>query len=216
MKTTTEKAPKNSWEAFWKDKPGRPDAKPEMSTGMPEELTPNQLAERAASQEALKALDGGDATIKIDNGWRLLAKHVMPYRGPKEIDERDVMPPELARSWAAGWKAGCYDLDVDCPEGTPEEQRLWMAGLADGTKALMQFEKDEATRRGTNVRKAAEVTDLAEMEAIWKAHKKNGGKLSYEGIENEKSFALKWANGMTSYRIIKKYERILRNMKIAA
>lgn len=54
-------------------------------------------------------------------------------------------------------------------------------------------------------RVSSEVTDLTEMERIWKAYKKNGGTMSFEEIENDKSFGLKWANGMTAYRIIKKY-----------
>jgi hypothetical protein len=41
------------------------------------------------------------------------------------------------------------------------------------------------------------------MEAIWKAHKSNGGGMSYEAIE--KAFDLRPSNGMTAYRLVKKY-----------
>lgn len=208
----TKTLPTNCFEAWQRANP----VKPELSSGTPEELTPNQIAERAASAALLKTI-GGDEDIKRDNGWRLLAQHVGGFRKKGEVDEREFMSPEHVQRWSEGWKAGCYDEDVDCPDCSPEEQRLWLAGLADGTKALMLLEKDEAVRRGTIARKGEEVTDLAEMERIWKAHKKNGGKYkSYEAIEADKSFGLKWANGMTAWRIIKKYEKILRNKKIAA
>lgn len=65
-------------------------------------------------------------------------------------------------------------------------------------------------------RLSSQVKDVAEMERIWKAHKKNGGTLSYVGIENEKSFRLKWANGMTAWRICEKYEEKYLNQKVAS
>lgn len=58
-------------------------------------------------------------------------------------------------------------------------------------------------------RVSGEVTDPKEMERIWKAYTKNGGTLSFEQIDSDKSFGLKWANGMTAYRICKKYEKLL-------
>lgn len=227
MKKFSKELPTNCFEAWQR---ANAPAKPELSSGTPEELTPNQIAERAASAAALSLLSGC-AEIKIDNGWQLLASHVLPKRGPKEVDDNDVMSKELLRCWADGWKVGCYDLDVDCLKTAKDEQRVWMAGVADGTKALMILEKEEQKKRGLiekltdsmklrikkilegvqtgkMQRMAAEITDVAEMEEIWKAHKKNGGSMSYEGIENERRFGLKWANGMTAYRVIKKFEKL--------
>jgi hypothetical protein len=50
-------------------------------------------------------------------------------------------------------------------------------------------------------RTAKEVTAAAEIARIRKAYKGNGGSLSYEGIELDRSFNLRQANGMTAYRI---------------
>lgn len=58
-------------------------------------------------------------------------------------------------------------------------------------------------------RVSGEVIDPKDMERVWKAHSKNGGTLSYEAIEADKSFGLKWANGMTAWRVCKKYEKLL-------
>ena len=48
------------------------------------------------------------------------------------------------------------------------------------------------------------MTDPAEMEAIWKAYKGNGGTLSHKGIERQ--FRLKPAHGMTALRVMKRFE----------
>lgn len=55
-------------------------------------------------------------------------------------------------------------------------------------------------------RTAKEVTDAAEIKRIWSAYKGNGGKLSYEGIEKDRSFKLRIAGGMTAHRICKKHK----------
>jgi len=52
---------------------------------------------------------------------------------------------------------------------------------------------------------ASEITDVSEIEAIWKAYRNNGGKLSYSRIEDELQFNLRKANGNTAYRICQKY-----------
>lgn len=57
-------------------------------------------------------------------------------------------------------------------------------------------------------RNVGDVTDHAEMEAIWKAYKGNGGSLSYQGIEADPSFRLKQQNGKTAWDICKKWERL--------
>lgn len=56
-------------------------------------------------------------------------------------------------------------------------------------------------------RNVADVTDEAELEAIWKAYKGNGGSLSYEGIELNPSFRLKHANGKTAWDLCKKWDK---------
>lgn len=55
-------------------------------------------------------------------------------------------------------------------------------------------------------RTAGKVTDPAEMEKIWKLHKDQGGPYSWEQIEADTTLNLKSCNGMTAYRIAKKYE----------
>jgi len=63
-----------------------------------------------------------------------------------------------------------------------------------------------ASRTSSGVgRVASEVTDPAEMEAIWAAYKKNGGTLSFQQIEFDPRFNLRQANGNTAFRIIKRF-----------
>jgi len=78
---------------------------------------------------------------------------------------------------------------------------IWKLAL---TGKLPAKEKPKAKRLST------EVVDEAEIKAIFLAYKGNGGTLTYDGIENDKSFGLKWANGMTAYRICKKYEKMVK------
>lgn len=73
------------------------------------------------------------------------------------------------------------------PEPTPAKPKTKPAGNAVG-------------------RVSGDVTDPQEIEKIAKQYRGNGGTLSYEGIENEKSNNLKWANGNTAYRICKKFK----------
>jgi hypothetical protein len=54
-------------------------------------------------------------------------------------------------------------------------------------------------------RTSRDVTDLKEMKKIWDSHKKQGGTMSYESLEE--AFNLRAANGMNAYRVCRKYER---------
>lgn len=216
----------DSWDGWIKANP-----KPELSSGQPEELTPNQVAERAASEEARKRLlNENEFHLNKDNRWQMLAMAV----GCDAKDEHSLSGEEL-RAWSAGWRVGSYELDEDCPETIPELQSLWIAGVADGTShtclkgeqvhktpmaADISCMKPKAEKRqrlpktaasvlGAVLRTSAEIVDLEEMKRVWKAYKKNGGKLTFVEIEEDHSFNLKWANGMTAWRIIKKYERQL-------
>ena len=66
-----------------------------------------------------------------------------------------------------------------------------------------------ASRSSSRIgRVASEVTDPAEMEAIWAAYKKNGGALSFQQIERDPRFNLRDANGNTALRIIKKFAEL--------
>jgi len=233
MKIKTKGIPAGSWLAFHRDNPGLD--KPALSTGSPDELTPNQLADREASNAAHRALQTqGEDNLRREHGWKLLAATCgMIGRTKGEIDEDvSVMSPALVRRWSEGWKVGCYDEQVDVPEAPAEEQRLWLAGLAAGASALNILQGEEGARRGKapqaakveegvikakgEPRKAKQVTDPAEMEAIWKSYRGNGGTMTYDEIEFVEAFNLKWANGMTAYRICKRYDKILSQQKIAA
>lgn len=55
-------------------------------------------------------------------------------------------------------------------------------------------------------RVATEVTDLADIKAVWNAYRGNGGPYSYEQIEKDPKFNLRASRGNTAYRIIRKYE----------
>jgi hypothetical protein len=66
-----------------------------------------------------------------------------------------------------------------------------------------QTEPAKAPKAPPTGRAARQVTDATEMEAIWRAYKGNGGAMSYEAIE--RAFGLRPSNGMTAYRLIKKY-----------
>jgi hypothetical protein len=59
-------------------------------------------------------------------------------------------------------------------------------------------------------RTATEVTDPAEMKTIWSAYRGNGGACSYQQIELNPAFNLRVANGNTAYRIVKKYDEIVK------
>ena len=188
-------------------------AKPELSTGTPEELTPNQLAELEASRAALSALQQND--LQIERGWRLLAAHV--GLKPKHR-EPDFVPfsAEEDKAWGSGFKTGINDLEQECPETDPHLKSLWNDGFNSGFKALIELERADDCKRGKIQRRAKEVTDLNEMEKIWKMYKGNGGKMTFEQIEAERSNGLKWTNGMTAYRICKKFDKIRRNKQVAA
>ena len=71
--------------------------------------------------------------------------------------------------------------------------------------AIGRTRKTPTTVSSRSGRVASEVTDPAEMEAIWAAYKKNGGTLSFQQIERDPRFNLRDANGNTALRIIKKF-----------
>ena len=75
------------------------------------------------------------------------------------------------------------------------------------TVAPVLVEELVAAKETPTNRMAREVTDPAEIERIWKAYKGNGGKLSFKQIEQDNSFGLKQTNGMTAYRICKRYRK---------
>lgn len=73
-----------------------------------------------------------------------------------------------------------------------------------------------AITAGVGGRSSSMVTDHEEMKAIWKAYRGNGGTLSYEGVEKDPKFNLKVANGNTAYRIIQRYDELLKRGVIKA
>lgn len=77
-------------------------------------------------------------------------------------------------------------------------EQIWRAAL--GGKIWRPEAKPKAQRI------SSEVNDPAEMKAIFEAYRENGGDLTFQQIELVKKFRLKKANGMTAYRIIKRYE----------
>ena len=54
-------------------------------------------------------------------------------------------------------------------------------------------------------RTSRDITDPKEMKKIWDSHKKQGGDMSYESLEE--AFNLRPANGMNAYRVCRKHER---------
>jgi MoxR-like ATPase len=61
-------------------------------------------------------------------------------------------------------------------------------------------------------RASSDVTDPEEIKAIWRDYKNNGGAgLTYEDLEAK--YGLKSKNGMTAYRVVKKYEAMMGEAK---
>jgi hypothetical protein len=54
-------------------------------------------------------------------------------------------------------------------------------------------------------RVASQVTDPAEIEAIWRAYKGNGGTHSFKQLEEDPRHNLRKANGNTAFRVVKKH-----------
>lgn len=67
--------------------------------------------------------------------------------------------------------------------------------------------KPQETPTGAG-RTASQVTDLDEIERIWKLYKGNGGPYSHEQIEADTTLNLRKGNGMTAWRICKKYDEL--------
>lgn len=59
----------------------------------------------------------------------------------------------------------------------------------------------------------SEVNDHASMEAVWKAYKGNGGMFTFEGIEKDPAFGLKFAKGNHARRIMLKWEQMRKSQK---
>jgi hypothetical protein len=59
-------------------------------------------------------------------------------------------------------------------------------------------------------RTSSEVTDKAEMKVIYEAYKGNGGPHSYEKIEMDPQFGLKYAKGNNAYRVAKRYKEAIK------
>lgn len=87
-------------------------------------------------------------------------------------------------------------ITTPVPEAEPEEP------TAKVTKKKTPTKK---TRSPNNGRVSSEVSTIPSMRAIWNEHDKG---TSYERIEENARFNLKKANGMTAYRICRKYEKL--------
>ena len=61
-------------------------------------------------------------------------------------------------------------------------------------------------------RTSAEINDPTELEAIAKACKAYGGQYSFERVETDLGFNLRLANGMTAYRICKKWGEYIKRV----
>jgi hypothetical protein len=146
----------------------------------------------------------GDSTTEVHSPEFYRAFHDMNVKSQAIANAVD---------WTCKWlspkrmdlldKQGAKLDDVDCAE-TEEPAVAALVVLKAPPKKAKKAKK--APPRSKAGRTAAEVTDAADIKAIWFAYKKNGGVLSYEGIEKDKSFGLHEAHGSTAYRVCKKYE----------
>lgn len=77
--------------------------------------------------------------------------------------------------------------------------------MSTATKTPARSQKHRGHRRG---RTSVEVQSRREMRSIWKNYVDNGGNLTYEQLE--KKFGLRQTRGMNAWRVVKKYEGMLR------
>lgn len=73
------------------------------------------------------------------------------------------------------------------------------------TKCSARSQRHRGHRRG---RTSMEIQSRREMRSIWKNYVDNGGNMTYEQLE--KKFGLRQTRGMNAWRVVKKYEEMLR------
>ena len=150
------------------------------------------------------------------------------YKGLKQgIKEADDRTPNLSGRRLGpcpGRNAGFYAPNAYCPYSgalSSTWYRGFLAGHDAAIKLKTQFGRRHIERRTARQPKpvirrtpsmpavigegrlASDVTNPQEIKRIWKAYKKNGGKLTYQAIEKE--FGLKQTNGMSAYRVVHKF-----------
>lgn len=115
-----EKAPRRCWETFWQ-KAGLPEPKANIPSMAPiPELTEQQLAELAASKEALARLDGAKSSAPTE-----------------------VSPEE--RAWGTGWRRGFYRTNEGCPYKNHQLARLWYRGCQTGIESRVTYLVEEGS-----------------------------------------------------------------------
>lgn len=210
------KIPKNCWIAYHR-RIGTPPPKPHES-----ELTPNQIAELEMSRQALERIQAEEAkqaeeikeaerakpavVLQRKNG-RVLLPFELPGHVETEPQSQHPKETEEERAWGLGWRTAFYGSFPGRPDFAETPLRkYWQEGFNEGGKAKTIL---DGPPRG-----AEEITDLEEMRQIWSLHKRNGGKLSFIGIEKDWRFNLRRRQGKTAYQVCKNYERIKRNMGV--
>lgn len=118
---SADKAPVQCWETYWMEA-GLPEPKANIPSMAPiPELTEQQLAEQAASREALARLNGA-----------------------KKRSVRTQVSPE-DRAWGTGWRAGFYKTCESCPYADHLLARLWNRGLSSGQESRVAYMVAEGT-----------------------------------------------------------------------
>jgi len=89
---------------------------------------------------------------------------------------------------------------------SPEVRKGIRAGIEAifGRRVIVGRNNSKTSAGAGSFGRAASEVDDSELEAIWAAHKRNGGTLSYEQIEKDTTFNLRRCNGMTAYRLIQR------------
>lgn len=77
----------------------------------------------------------------------------------------------------------------------------------DAVAAIKNGGGDTVFRVVNRERSSSEVTDEKEMLRIFLAYSKNGGPFTFQQIERDKTFGLKFNNGMNAYRICMKVKK---------
>jgi hypothetical protein len=101
------------------------------------------------------------------------------------------------------------EVDIEPSDDELAEEALLAVKPKPGRKRRRAAPVRSAVPSGKPGRTAKDVTDLAEMERIWKAYKKNGGTMTFDEIELVPEFKLRFAKGMTAYRIVNNYAATL-------